>query len=29
LMPDNAILCYIGGCSHGSLHVYSGWWFIP
>jgi len=23
LMPDNAILCYICGWSHGSLHVYS------
>jgi hypothetical protein len=22
-MPDKAILCYIGGWSHGSLHVYS------
>jgi hypothetical protein len=23
LMPDKAILCYICGWSHGSLHVYS------
>jgi hypothetical protein len=23
LIPDNAILCYICGWSHGSLHVYS------
>jgi len=23
LMPDNDILCYIWGWSHGSLHVYS------
>ena len=23
LMPDKAILCYICGCSHGFLHVYS------
>jgi hypothetical protein len=23
LMPDKAILCYISGWSHGSLHVYS------
>ncbi|EDM10302.1 RGD1560158 (predicted), isoform CRA_a [Rattus norvegicus] len=22
-MPDNAILCYICGWSHGSFHVYS------
>jgi hypothetical protein len=29
LMSDKAILCYICGWSHGSLHVYSGWWFTP
>ena len=23
LTPNKAILCYICGCSHGSLHVYS------
>ena len=26
---DKAILCYICGWSHGSLHVYSRWWFSP
>ena len=26
LMPDKAILCYICGWSHGSLHVYP--WFV-
>ena len=29
LMLDKAILCYICGWSHGSLHVYPGWWFSP
>jgi len=29
LMPNNAVLCYICRWSHGSLHVYSGWWFSP
>lgn len=29
LMPDKAILWYICSWNHGSLHVYSGWWFNP
>jgi hypothetical protein len=29
LMPDNAILYYICGWSHGSLHVYSGGGLVP
>jgi len=29
LMSDKAILCCTCNYSHGSLHVYSGWWFSP
>jgi hypothetical protein len=29
LMFNKAILCYVCCWSHGSLHVYSGWWFSP
>ena len=29
MMTNKAILCYICSWSHGSLHVYSGWWFSP
>jgi hypothetical protein len=29
LMPDKDILCCVCCWSHGSLHVYTGWWFSP
>ena len=29
LMSQKVILCYVWRWSHGSLHVYSGWWFSP
>jgi hypothetical protein len=29
LMNNKAILCYICSWFHGSLHMYSGWWFSP
>ena len=29
LMSHKVFLCYTCSWIHGSLHMYSGWWFIP